>query len=80
MTKVSASLDDLPVPFKAQLRKMSSIARNAYRNYDAKAMHGLPIGVQIVGRRLEEEKVLESMKVVQSLLQTNGLAYRLLNE
>lgn len=59
---------------------MSSIARNAYRNYDAKAMHGLPIGVQIVGRRLEEEKVLESMKVVQSLLQTNGLAYRLLNE
>jgi len=25
-------------------------------------MHGLPIGVQVVGRRLEEEKVFEGMK------------------
>jgi Asp-tRNA(Asn)/Glu-tRNA(Gln) amidotransferase A subunit family amidase len=27
-------------------------------------MHGLPLGVQVVGKRLQEEKVLEGMKVI----------------
>jgi len=31
-------------------------------------MHGLPVGVQIVGRRLEEEKVLAIMKRVEDAL------------
>lgn len=41
-------------------------------------MHGLPIGVQVVGRRLEEEKVLEGMKLIEGLLRQNGEAYELL--
>ena len=49
-----------------------------YKLYDADKMHGLPIGVQVVGRRLEEEKVLEGMKVVESSLARNGRAYELL--
>lgn len=80
VTKVSSSLDDLSASFKEQLRKASAIARNTYKNYDAQAMHGLPVGVQIVGRRLEEEKVLQGMKIVQSLLRDSGLKYPLLNE
>lgn len=80
VTKVTSSLDDLSAALKEQLRKASSIAQNTYKNYDAKAMHGLPVGVQIVGRRLEEEKVLHGMKIVQSLLRANGLGYQLLNE
>ena len=31
-------------------------------------MHGLPVGVQIVGRRLEEEKVLAIMSRVEDAL------------
>ena len=46
--------------------------------YDANAMHGLPVGVQVVGRRLEEEKVLEGMKLIDRLLRENGQGYKLL--
>ena len=38
--------------------------------YDPDAMHGLPIGVQIVGKQLEEEKVLGAAKVVESVLRS----------
>ncbi|RBQ74744.1 hypothetical protein VDGD_21376 [Verticillium dahliae] len=31
-------------------------------------MHGLPVGVQVVGRRLEEEKVLSLMQRVEDAL------------
>ena len=31
-------------------------------------MHGLPVGVQVVGRRLEEEKVLAVMKMIEDAL------------
>jgi Asp-tRNA(Asn)/Glu-tRNA(Gln) amidotransferase A subunit family amidase len=36
--------------------------------YDADAMHGLPVAVQIVGQRLEEEKVLAIMERVEAAL------------
>lgn len=36
--------------------------------YDADAMHGLPVGVQIVGQRLQEEKVLAIMERVEGAL------------
>ena len=46
--------------------------------YDADRMHGLPVGVQVVGRRLEEEKVLEGMKLIEGLLRERCAAYTLL--
>ncbi|WWC58801.1 uncharacterized protein I303_101345 [Kwoniella dejecticola CBS 10117] len=36
--------------------------------YDAEKMHGLPVGVQIVGREWQEEKVLEMMKTLEGLI------------
>jgi amidase len=36
--------------------------------YDPIAMKGMPVGVQIVGRRWEEEKVLALMRVVDDAL------------
>jgi Asp-tRNA(Asn)/Glu-tRNA(Gln) amidotransferase A subunit family amidase len=36
--------------------------------YDADGMHGLPVAVQIVGQRLEEEKVLAIMERVEGAL------------
>ena len=51
---------------------MNSVAKSAYTVYDAEEMHGLPLGVQIVGKRLEEEKVLEGMKIIEVALKKQG--------
>ena len=42
-------------------------------------MHGLPVGVQIVGRRLEEEKVLAVMQRVEYALSAYGCNYDVLD-
>lgn len=54
---------------------MNMICKTSYTVYDAESMHGLPVGVQIIGQRLEEEKVLEGMKVIQSVLIQKGIAF-----
>jgi Asp-tRNA(Asn)/Glu-tRNA(Gln) amidotransferase A subunit family amidase len=38
-------------------------------------MHGLPLGVQVVGRRLEEEKVLEGMQIIETALHEQGSVF-----
>ncbi|KAI5834825.1 amidase signature enzyme [Schizophyllum commune Tattone D] len=40
--------------------------------YDPVAMKGMPIAVQVVGRRWEEEKVVEMMKIVDGAVGTKG--------
>ncbi|KAG8852243.1 hypothetical protein FRB96_008889 [Tulasnella sp. 330] len=40
--------------------------------YDATAMHGIPVGVQIVGRHWEDEKVIKMMRVVDHALGVRG--------
>lgn len=47
---------------------MNGVSQGAYSLYDAEKMHGLPVAVQVVGRRLEEEKVLAVMKRVEDAL------------
>lgn len=66
VTKVDKNLDQLPAGFN--MKKLNGVAQGAYKFYDATAMHGLPVGVQIVGRRLEEEKVLTIMQRVEDAL------------
>ena len=66
VTHVDKELDALPQDFS--LKKLNGVAQGAMKHYDAAAMHGLPVGVQIVGRRLEEEKVLSVMKLVEEAL------------
>lgn len=66
MTHVDKALDQLPKDFN--IGKLNGVAQGAYKLYDATAMHGLPVGVQVVGRRLEEEKVLSIMKRVEDAL------------
>jgi Asp-tRNA(Asn)/Glu-tRNA(Gln) amidotransferase A subunit family amidase len=41
-------------------------------------MAGLPVAVQVVGRRLEEEKVLAVMERVEDALDKHGGRYELL--
>ncbi|KAF3934163.1 Acetamidase [Dactylellina cionopaga] len=76
VTKVDPAKDQLPGNFN--LNKLNGIARGAMVHYDATKMAGLPVGVQIVGRRLEEEKVLGVMERIESLLEENGEKYELL--
>ncbi|KAL5514371.1 hypothetical protein ACEPAG_2459 [Sanghuangporus baumii] len=77
ITRVSASLDALPSPVPAHLTS-NAIAKEAYAMYDATAMDGLPVGVQVVGRRLEEEKVLAGMRLVEKVMRDRGEGYHLL--
>lgn len=66
VTHVDRTKDQLPAGFN--IRKLNGVAQGAYKLYDADAMHGLPVGIQVVGRRLEEEKVLALMKRVEEAL------------
>ena len=51
--------------------------RNAIEKgaYDPVSMSGLPVGVQVIGRRLEELKVMEGMKIIEGLLTKEGIQY-----
>ncbi|KAF8268354.1 amidase signature enzyme [Lactarius quietus] len=71
ITRVDRKLDVVSPAFKAR----NKIEADAYKGYDSDDMHGLPVGVQIVARRLEEEKVLEGMKLIERLLKGRGIAY-----
>ncbi|KAH7374949.1 amidase [Plectosphaerella cucumerina] len=66
VTHVDKELDRLPTDF--DLRKLNGVAFGAYKHYDSADMHGLPVGVQVVGQRLEEEKVLSVMKRIEDAL------------
>ncbi len=76
MTHVDKTLDQLPGTF--QFNKLNGVAKGAYQHYDADKMHGLPVAVQIVGRRLEEEKVLAIMERVEEALDKTGGRYNLM--
>lgn len=65
------STDVVPPSFRAR----NAIERENYRMYDAGAMEGLPVGIQVVGKRLDEERVLEGMKLIDSLMKEAGLDY-----
>lgn len=77
VTKVDKKLDALPTDFltSPEYDAMNNVCKTSYSVYDADSMHGLPVGVQIVGRRLEEEKVLEGMKVIRSALIQKGIVF-----
>ncbi|CAE7030466.1 hypothetical protein CFE70_004177 [Pyrenophora teres f. teres 0-1] len=76
VTHVDPAKDALPSTFNA--KKLNGVAQGAYKHYDADKMAGLPVAVQVVGRRLEEEKVLAIMERVEDALDKHGGRYDLL--
>jgi hypothetical protein len=76
VTHVNKDLDQLPVDFK--FNELNGVAKGAYQYYDATDMHGLPVAVQVVGQRLQEEQVLAAMQRVESALEKHGGKYSLL--
>ncbi|KAJ4364094.1 hypothetical protein N0V83_009549 [Neocucurbitaria cava] len=76
VTHVDPLKDALPSTFN--FKKLNGVAQGAYKHYDAVKMAGLPVAVQVVGRRLEEEKVLAIMERVEDALDKHGGKYQLL--
>jgi len=72
ITRVDREKDALTPEFKIN---NNAIAKSAYQDYDADKMHGLPVGVQIVARRFEEEKVIWGLEKVKSVLEDVGEGY-----
>ena len=74
---VDRERDALPAEWMRgdQYRAMNDGARNVWSLYDADAMHGLPLAVQIVGGSLQEERTLEGMKIVQRVMSDAGHAF-----
>ncbi|KAK8103645.1 amidase [Apiospora kogelbergensis] len=64
VTHVDMSLDTLDCTPQS-----NGVAQGAYKHYDGKVMHGLPVGVQVVGRRLDEETVLTAMERIEEALE-----------
>lgn len=72
VTKVRAG-DELPVGFVAGLD--NAVAKGVFGDYDAVGMEGLPVGVQVVAGRLEEEKCLWGMERVVGCLEGAGVVW-----
>ena len=70
VTKVDPGKDALAPGFDP--RQLNGAARGAYGLYDNVKMAGLPVGVQVVGRRWAEEEVLAGMEVVEDALERLG--------
>ena len=73
---MNKDLDQLPSAF--DFNKLNGVAKGAYKHYDATAMHGLPVAVQVVGQRLQEEKVLAFMTRIEDALDKHGGRYALM--
>ena len=78
VTNVDREVDGLPLDFEAseEYAGMSPECRFAWSVYDAEKMHGLPLNVQVVGRRFEEEKVLAGMKVIEEVLKRKNVVFK----
>ena len=76
VTHVDPVKDALPPTFN--FKKLNGVAQGAYKHYHAVKMAGLPVGVQVVGRRLQEEKVLAIMERCEDALDKHGGRYDLL--
>jgi len=75
ITKVDESLDAIPNDFLEGSTRSKILEGRTYGSapnwngaYDAEEMNGLPVGVQVVGKPWEEEKVLGIMGILEGLV------------
>ena len=79
VTRVDSKLDALPEDWLTTTsnnvpssREVDKLLYGKKWGYDADAMEGLPVGIQLVGKRWEDEKVVEMMKVMDAALGDRG--------
>ncbi|TFY74917.1 hypothetical protein EWM64_g9095, partial [Hericium alpestre] len=82
VTRVDPAVDALPPSFfsSAAFADMDAPAKATYRIYDEETrsgrMEGLHVGVQVVGGRWDEERVLAGMREVERVLEVERQAKR----
>ncbi|KAL1960109.1 hypothetical protein VTO42DRAFT_281 [Malbranchea cinnamomea] len=70
VTKADKSIDVAPSDYTP----LSDADKVVYDNYDPEIYHGAPVGLQLVGRRLQEEKMLALAEYISHELQNDGTA------
>lgn len=72
VTRVDKNTDDIPPDFLEGSLGSRLLQGRTYSGsdpaYDASKMHGLPVGVQVVAKPWEEEKVLAMLKKLEGLV------------
>jgi hypothetical protein len=72
VTRVDRSRDAIAPDFLQESPGSWILEKRVYGGtdpaYDADRMHGLPVGVQVVGPAWEEERVLGVMRLLESLV------------
>ena len=63
---------DVPRDMK-RFQQLNEIDGRIQSDYDSEFYHGAPVSLQLAGRRLEEEKVLEMVEVVAEVLKKAGV-------
>ncbi|OBT64939.1 hypothetical protein VE03_05616 [Pseudogymnoascus sp. 23342-1-I1] len=66
VTEVDSAVDI----FEVDYQPISEEDRKIWKNYDPELHHGTPVGVQIVGRRLQEEKMIGIAEMFESALRS----------
>lgn len=66
--QVSKELDGEAAMTTDSYNPRNSLDEWNWRLFDVDAMHGMPVGLQIVARRLHEERALGAAKVIDSIL------------
>lgn len=70
--KVSKDLDGVRAEEIDSYQPRNALDEWNWKLFDIDTMDGMPIGVQIVARRLQEEKALGAAKVIDDILKTSG--------
>lgn len=71
MLRADHSLDVRSDEYESYTPK-SPTDESIWRSYDPSAVANAPVGLQLIGRRLEEEKVLAGCAVVEQALKDAG--------
>jgi Asp-tRNA(Asn)/Glu-tRNA(Gln) amidotransferase A subunit family amidase len=71
---VSKELDSDAADSMGSYQPRNALDEWNWNLFDVEAMDGMPVGVQLVARRLQEEKVLGAAKVVDEILRTSDSA------
>ena len=69
--KVSKQLDNEAATEMAAYQPRNSFDQWNWNHFDVDSMDGMPIGVQVVARRLQEEKVLGAAKAIDDILRSS---------
>lgn len=74
VTRVDEKLDALPEGYWPTGAGSKLLGKKCTELYDSKKMDGLPVSIQIAGRRWEDEKVLAMMSVLDVALGVRGFS------